>query len=137
MKQINITNRVNRWWWVLDEAELCGEAVVWGCRGGQTVALCYSASNKSMSHVRAKASTSLFPCLINETVSRFHRCPQSSLPPGWPFNIRSKRRLSSYRHVSTRQGRFKVNSREVDVTRRDNSALIIRFINVSINRRKG
>lgn len=87
-----------------------------------------------VSHVRAKASTSLFLCLINETVSSFHRCPQSSLPPGWPFNIRSKRGLSRYRHVSTRWGRFKVNSREVDVMRRDNSALIIRFINVSINR---
>lgn len=86
-----------------------------------------------MSHVGAKASTSLSWRLINETVSSFHRFLPSSLPPGWPFNIRSKRRPSHYRHVSTRWGHYGVNSQKVYVMRRDDSAVMC-FTNVEINK---
>lgn len=52
-----------------------------------------------VSCVSAKASTSLSWSVINETVNGLHCSPPSSLPPGWPCNVGSKRRLSHYRRV--------------------------------------
>lgn len=112
-------------------ADICGQAVVQGW-GANTLLQREQQVDvwAVVSCVSAKASTSLPWSVINETVSGLHRSPPSSLPPGWPCNAGSKRRPSRYRHVSTRRGHYGVNSGKVSMMRRDDSTLMLRFINV-------
>lgn len=99
----------------------CGQAVVQGGRGWRT--LRYSVSNKLMSGL---------PCLVSEprpaprrlgvwlmTLSAASIAPlHHPLLPGWPCNVGSTRRPGHYRHVSTRQGHYGVDSGKASVMRR-------------------
>lgn len=131
VKPINISNEVNTWRRPGKELDICRGAAARGGGAYRRTSLQYEQQvsvRGAAPHVGAKAGTSLSWHLINETVSGCHRFSPSSLPPGWPFNIRPKRRPSCYRHVSTRWGHYGVQSRKVSVMGMNDTAVKIWFI---------